>query len=213
MSELAFSVLGVRAEKHAAVPTLMFRLRIDETTGTAVHAILLRSQIRIEPQRRRYAALEQQNLLGLFGEPARWGDTQRSFLWTHATLNVPGFERSLEIELPITCTYDLEVTAAKYFQALEGGEVPLLLLFSGTIFAERENGYSVQQVPWDKEATCKLPLSLWRELMDAYFPDCGWIRVGRESLNALQRFRAERALLTWDATFAALIEGAKEQVP
>ncbi len=213
MSELAFSVLGVRAEKYAAVPTLMFRLRIDQASGTPVHAILLRTQIRIEPQRREYAASEQGNLLELFGEPARWGDTQRSFLWTHANLNVQGFHGSLEMDLPVTCTYDLEVTAAKYFQALEDGEVPLLFLFSGTVFAERENGYSVQQVPWDKEATCRFPVSLWRELMDAYFPECGWIRLGRETLKALQQFKAERAFLTWDAAFAALMEGAKERVP
>lgn len=210
MSSIAFSVPGVRAEKYAAVPTLMFRLRIEEASGTPIHAIVLRCQIRIEPRRRRYSAAEQNHLLGLFGEPPRWGETLRSLLWTHVTLSVPGFERSLETELPVTCTYDFNVTAAKYFQALEGGEIPLLFLFSGTVFERRENGFSVYQVPWHNEAACRLPLSLWRELMDAYFPGCGWIRVRRETLNALERFKAERALLTWDDTFSALLEGAKE---
>jgi hypothetical protein len=213
MNELAFSVLGVRAEKYAAVPTLMFRLHIDDAGGTPVHALILRCQIRIEPQRRKYGASEQKHLFDLFGDPTRWGDTQQSFLWNHATVIAPAFERSLEIELPVTCTYDLEVRAAKYFQALETGEIPLRFLFSGTIFRERDNGYSAQQVPWDREAAYRLPVSLWWELMDAYFPGCGWMRVGRETLNALQRYKSEHAYLNWDTALAALLEDAKERVP
>ena len=46
---------------------------------------------------------------------------------------VPGFEGTTVIDLPITCTYDFEVVAAKYLEALEDGEVPLLFLFSGTM--------------------------------------------------------------------------------
>jgi len=213
MIELAFSILDVRAEAYAALPTLMLRLRIEEKSGSPLHAIMLRGQLRIEPRRRPYSPDEQEALLGLFGEPARWGDTMRSFLWTNIELNVPGFTRATEIDIPVKCTYDLEVIAARYFRSLEGGEVPLRFLFSGTVFAEAENGYSVQQVPWDKEATYALPVRVWRELMDAYYPDCGWIRLGHDTLDALERFRTRRALLSWDATMNELLECAKEPVP
>ena len=42
--------------------------------------------------------------------------------------------------LPVPLTYDFEVATAKYFHGLEDGEIPLLLLFSGTIFVKGETG-------------------------------------------------------------------------
>ena len=75
MSAYTFSVLDVTAEPYAASPQLTCRLRIEETTGRRVHAIALRCQVRIEPQRRRYDPAEQDALRWLFGEPERWGET------------------------------------------------------------------------------------------------------------------------------------------
>lgn len=144
MSKLSFTVLGARAEPYAAGPTLVFRLQITETSGERIHAIALRCQIQIEPRRRRYSPTEEERLLELFGEPQRWGDTLRTVLWTHASLMVPGFRESAEVDLPVTCTYDFEVAGAKYFHALDDGEIPLLLLFSGTVFAKGQTGFSVE---------------------------------------------------------------------
>jgi hypothetical protein len=205
LTSLAFSITGVRVERHAAVPTLVFRMRIDEPGDAPVHAILLRCQLQIEPRRRAYEDGERDRLLELFGEPGRWRETLHSLAWAHINVNVPAFTGSVEVDVPVVCTYDFEVTAAKYLQALDAGEVPLLFLFSGTVFLEAGNGYQIQQVPWDKEAGFRMPAAVWRELMDAYFPGCGWIRLRRESLDALQRFKAERALITWDDAIEALI--------
>ena len=214
MSSLSFAVLGARAEPFAAVPTLVFRLRIEETTGERVHTLALRCQIQIEPRRRHYSAPEEERLLELFGEPRRWGQTLKTILWTHASLMVPGFAGSLEIDLPVPCTYDFEVTAAKYFHGLDDGEVPLLLLFSGTVFVRGQTGFSVEPVPWEKEAAFRLPVAVWREVMDRYFPNSAWIRLRRESFDALHRFRGERALPTWDDAIEALLrEAAPEEVP
>lgn len=210
MTNLMFSITGIRIDTRAVVPTLIFRLRIQETTGVRVHAMLLRCQIRIDPQRRSYRADEQEHLLELFAEPVRWRDTVRPFPWMSVALAVPGFNESLETDLPVTCTYDFEVAATKYFQALEDGEIPLLVFFSGTVFVKNEKGYQVEQVPWDREAACRLRVVTWREMMDSYFPGCGWIRVSRDTLNALERYKAERALLTWDSAIETLIEQAKE---
>ena len=52
MSEYRFTVLDVVAEPYAVAPQLTARLRIEETTGQRIHAIALRCQVRIEPQRR-----------------------------------------------------------------------------------------------------------------------------------------------------------------
>ncbi len=206
MADLSFEIVGARAEPYAAVPTLVFALRMTETTGQAIHAIALRCQIQIEPNRRSHSSAEQAKLLEMFGKPGRWADTVKPFLWTHASLMVTGFEGAKTVDLPMTCTYDFEVAAAKYFEALDDGEIPLLVLFSGTIFtASSGAGFMVERVPWEKEATFRLPVRLWREVMDRYFPGSAWIRVQRESLDALQRFKAEHALPTWDDALAALL--------
>jgi len=210
MSQLTFEIVGARAEPYAVVPTLSFALRVGEASGQPIHSIALRCQIQIEPRRRPYSAAEEMRLLELFGEPKRWGDTQKTLLWTQAPLMVPGFAASTEITLPVTCTYDFEVTAAKYFQALDEGEIPLLFLFSGTVFAKNGSGISVEPVPWEKEAAFRLPVRTWREVMDLYFPGSAWIRLRRESFDALHRFKGRRALPTWDDAVEALLQAAGE---
>src|SRR5687767_627497 len=131
MSDVDFEVLGVTPDPYAAAPTLQFKLKVTENTGQAVHSVSLRCQIRIEPQKRRYSPEEEERLLALFGETPRWGDTLKPFLWTHATTMVSGFSGETEVELPVPCTYDFEVSAAKYLHALGDGDVPLVLLFNG----------------------------------------------------------------------------------
>lgn len=213
MAELAFDCLDVRPELHGAGPALLFRLRIAEGGGEQIHSIALRCQIRIEPQRRRYSPEEADGLLELFGEPSRWGDTLKPMQFATVSLMVPSFGGSTEVDLPVPCTYDFEVAAAKYLHALGDGEVPLLLLFSGTVFTKGLGGFSVGQVPWHKEATYRLPVSVWREIMDRFFPGAGWIRVRRDTLDALQRFKAVRALPTWDDALEALFKEAGEAGP
>lgn len=210
MSELRFDVLDIAAERWAAAPTLMVRLAVAETTGETVHAVALRVQVRIEPQRRGYSDGERAALLDLFGEPERFGSTLKPFLWTHATAMVPGFSGRTEVDVPLPCTYDFEVAAAKYLHGLEDGGVPLALLFNGTVFTRGRTGFVVTRIPWDTEAAYRLPVGVWREAMDYHFPGSGWVRVDRETLTRLQRYKARRALPTWEDAFALLLEEAGE---
>ncbi len=209
MSELVFDCVDGRAERYAAVPTVTFMLRIAETTGERIHAMALRCQFRIEPLRRRYSSAEQERLLDLFGEPSRWGDTLQAMQFANVAQMVPGFEGSIEIDLPVVCTYDFEVSSAKYFHALDDGEIPLLLLFSGTIFMKGETGLRVEQIPWHKECTYRLPVKVWDETMDFSFPGSAWIRMHRDTLDALQRFKSQRALPTWDDAIGTLLQKAE----
>ncbi len=208
MSELAIEVIDGRAEPYAAVPTLMLRLAITEPSGDPIHAIALRAQIQIEPQRRRYSKDEEARLLELFGEQPQWGESLRPFLWTHATTMLTGFTGRTEVDLPVTCSYDFEVAAAKYLHSLSDGEIPLAVLFSGTVFARRDGVVSVQPVAWHVEANYRLPVKVWRNLMDLYFPNSGWIRLRRESIDALTRYKAERAIPSWEDTFELLLKEA-----
>jgi hypothetical protein len=215
MSGLRFEVVTIRAEPYAAVPTLLLRLAIREANGASIHAIGLRIQIQIEAQRRHYAAPEEQRLNEVFGEPERWGETLRPLLWTHVSTMVPAFDGSVEIDIPVGCSYDFEVASAKYFHALDGGEIPLLLQFSGSVFARTANGFQVDQISWDREARHRLPVKVWRDLMDLYFPDSAWLRLRRDTFDALHRFRGREALRTWEETIDVLLEraGADEREP
>ena len=207
MTDLAFTVLDVVPEPYGAAPTLLFRIRLTESTGATVHAAVLRAQIQIEPQRRGYGDGERDGLTDLFGTPDRWRSTVRPFLWTHATTTVRGFTGDIEFDLPVPCTYDFEVAAAKYLHALRDGEVPLLVLFSGTVFTRGSTGFGVEQVPWHLEAAYRMPVRVWRELMDAYFPGGGWIRLDRDTLDALARYRSERGLTSWEQALGELLAG------
>jgi hypothetical protein len=208
MADLAFDCTGVRADRYAVVPSMSLTLRISETSGQLIDAIALRCQIRIEPTRRRYSAAEEERLNDLFGEPQRWSDTLKPMQFTTVSAMVPGFRGSTEIDLPITFSYDLEIASARYFASLESGEIPLLLLFSGTVFATVDGRLQVQQVPWSKEAVCRVPVGVWREAIDAHFPNSAWIRMSRQTLQELERFKSRRALPTWDATVLALLAKA-----
>lgn len=210
MSDLRFAITGARPEPYAAVPTLMFGLRVEEKSGVDVQNVALRCQIRIEPQRRRYSPPEGDRLLELFGDTSRWGDTLKPFLWTHVTHMLPAFRGGADVELPVTCTYDFDVAAAKYLHSLDGGEVPTLFLFSGTVFWKGQDGMQMSPVPWDREASFRLPVETWRGLMDLYFPGGGWLRLRRETLDALMRCKARHALATWDEVIETLVRQAGE---
>ena len=205
MTDLVFDCVGARAERWAVAPTMTFLLKVAETAGEAVHGIALRCQIRIEPVKRRYSDAEGEGLADLFGERARWGDTMKPLQLAFAAQMVPSFSGSIEIELPVPFTYDFEVATSKYFHALEDGDIPLLLLFSGTIFVKSDEGFRVEQVPWHKESAFRLPVATWREMMDAHFPNSAWIRIRRDTMDALSRFRSDRALPGWDETLDALL--------
>jgi hypothetical protein len=211
VAELAFDCIGAKVDRYAVVPALSLVLRISETSGQQVEAIALRCQIRIEPARRRYSAAEAERLNDLFGDTERWADTLKPMQFSTVATMVPGFSGAIEIELPIAFTYDLEVGSARYFDSLEAGEIPLLLLFSGTVFTVVDGRIQVQQVPWSKEAAYRLPVSLWREAVDAHFPNCGWIRMSRPVMDELLRYKSRRALPTWDATIESLLAEAADR--
>jgi hypothetical protein len=213
VADLVFDCVGASSDKFAVVPSMSLKLRIAETTGQRVDAIALRCQIRIEPARRKYSPEEAERLNDLFGDTARWADTLKPMQFTTVATMVPRFTGSIEVDLPVLFTYDLEIGTARYFTGLEGGEIPLLLLFSGTVFTTVDGKLSIQQVPWSKEAHYRLPLTVWQEAIDVHFPDSAWIKMSRSTLDELLEFKSRGALPTWDATIAALLSGQTPTQP
>lgn len=219
MIDLNFQVDGAEPERFAAVPVLLFKLRLREAAApgrppTPIHAIVLRCQVRIEPARRRYGPGEQQRLLDLFGTPQRWGQTLRPLLWTHASVAVRPFAGDTEVDLPVPCSFDFSLAASKYFDALEGGEIPLCFLFSGTIFYEaREGGLQVAQIPWEKEAYFRLPAAAWNALRDLYYPNSAWLCLRKDVFDRLGRYKSRRGLPTWEQALEQLLAAGEAGGP
>jgi hypothetical protein len=206
--ELAFGVERATALEYAAVPTVQFALRVEAAGGEAIRSILLDVQIQIAARRRSYDAHATEQLTDLFGTPDRWGETLRTLPWVRPTVIVPPFTGSTVVDVPVTCTYDLEVSAAQYLQSLRDGAVPLEFLFSGTVFfAGPDGALQTVRIPWTQEAEFALPVATWREAIDRHFPDAAWLRLGRESFERLRAYRAREALASWDDAVAALLAG------
>jgi hypothetical protein len=208
--QLGFAVLDAAPVAHAAAPTLGFALQIDGG-AVAVRSVLLDVQVRIAARRRAYDAGEQERLFELFGPTADWGSSLQSLLWTRATLVVPPFTGRTEAQLPVACSYDLEVAGARYFDALGDGEVPLEFLFSGSVFYAGADGrLQTARISWDGEAEYALPVAVWRDTMERHFRGSTWLRVQRDSFERLRAYRARHALPTWEATLDALLREEDE---
>jgi hypothetical protein len=202
---LAFVVADAARLEHAAAPTIRFTLHV-ESGGAAVRSVLLDTQIRIAATRRAYARESDDRLFELFGARADWGTTLRSLLWTRTTLVVPPFTGATEVDLLVPCTYDLDVTATRYFDALDGGDVPLEFLFSGTVFYTAPDGrLQTARLSWELEAEYRLPVAVWRETIDHHFRGTAWLRLDRDSHDRLVAYRSRRALPTWAAVVDELL--------
>jgi hypothetical protein len=203
--DVTFTVLDVAPEPYTVTPVLTARISVATSGDDPVHAIALRCQVRIEPLRRSYSDEEAAGLTDLFGPRERWAHTQRTFLWQHCTAMVPGFSGDTTVALPLDCTYDFEVTAAKYLHALRDGTLPLQFLFSGTIFVKSERGFSVQQVSWDCEDRYNMPVGVWRDLMAQHYPNTGWVRLNHDTVTALAHYKSSRGLLDLDHAVTELL--------
>jgi len=213
MPDLDFKVVGAEVLEFAAVPSLVFKLRIENLEEEPIRSVALNTQIRIAATQRHYETVEQERLLEVFGEPHRWGNTLRSLLWTHTVLQVPRFSGSTVVDMPVPCTYDLEVVAAKYFYALEDGEVPLEFLFSGTVFYAGQGGWlQTSRISWEKEAEFRLPIRLWKEMMEHYFPNSAWIRLQKDAFDRLYNYKVGRGFPTWEAAVESLLLASEQEV-
>ena len=214
MPDLTFRVESAEAIPFAAAPTIGFRLKVaNANESQAIQSIALRSQILIESSRRHYKTDEREGLRDLFGEPDRWRQTLRSMLWTHASLTVPAFSAAVVCQLSVPCTFDFNVGAAKYFYAMQDGDVPLCFQFSGTVFYEAADGsLQIDQIGWDREAKFSLPVKVWREMMDHYYPNSTWLRLSRDAFERLYKYKRLHSIATWEEAIEKLLPLSTEVV-
>lgn len=206
---LSISVEDAAAVEYAAVPTLGFRARVAVAEQCSIRSISLNTQVRIAATQRHYDEASQRRLAELFGSPSEWARSLRSLLWTHAVVTVPAFEGETLVDIPVACTYDFDVTATKYLHAVRDGEVPLEFLFSGTMFYTSGGLLQAAHISWETEAEYRLPVSVWHDLMDHYFPHSSWLRLDRNTFDRLHAYKSRHTLTTWEDAVEALLRAGE----
>jgi len=210
MPDLAFTVESAAAEPFSATPELALALRVrNRPAGEAIHAVLLRCQVQIEAPRRPYSTSEAEALRDLFGAPARFAQTMRPLLWTHASTQIPAFTDESALPLPLPCSYDFALAAAKYLHALDDGDIPLALQFSGTIFYASSVGLQVTQIPTTCEARFRLPHAVWRAAMELHYPNWAPLALRKDVFDRLHRYKQRCELRTWEETVERLLARAE----
>jgi hypothetical protein len=214
MPDFNFVVESAESVPFAAAPMICLKLRVTNSQAEEnIHTVALRAQIQIEATRRRYSDAEKAKLLDLFGEPDRWSRTLRSMLWTHASVVIPPFSGSTIADLQIPCTFDFNVAATKYFHGVADGDIPLNLLFSGTVFYALPDGtLQVTPIPWNKEARFRLPVQVWRQMMDEYYPNSAWLSLHRDVFERLYEFKVRSGIPSWEEALDRLLAQVEETV-
>ena len=214
MPDLQLTIEGAEVVQFAAAPLLSFKVRIaNSASEEIVHTIAMRAQIQIEVTRRKYDAAEQARLQDLFGEPDRWGQTLRNMLWTHASVVVPRFTGSTLAEIPVPCTFDFNVAATKYFHGVTGGDLPLCFQFSGNVFYQGESEtLQVAPISWDKESKYRLPVRVWKDLMDMYYPNSAWLALHRDTFEKLYQYKVHEGIPSWEEAIERALSALPETV-
>ena len=211
MSTLAVTVIGARPSAQTAAPAIVFQLRLENISSRRIYALGLRCHIQIEPRGRRHSPEEQARLYELFGDARQWDRTLHPVTWAQASTMVPTFDSQIDIDLPVPCTYDLEVGSAKYLHAIRTGYITLGFAFSGTAFSLTDrSSLTVQPVSWDVETSFRMPATVWRATMDQFFPGGGWLRLQSDTIDRLQAFRGQQAMLSWDDAIGLLLKRGLE---
>lgn len=217
MPDLAFQIDGAEAATHTASPQFAFRLEVSNTPAEErIHTAMLQCQIRLEATRRSYDDREKERLRDLFGAPERWGQTLRSTLWTQTHTTVSSFTGRTLVDLPVPCTYDLNVASTKYLYALDANEVPLTFLFSGTVFYAGDGGdLQVHQIARSKECSYRMPVQEWKDLMEQHYPDTVWLRLRQDAFERLYAYKRRHGLPTWEDAVEHLLpeEDIEEVAP
>jgi hypothetical protein len=214
LPDLQLTIEGADVVPYSATPLVSFKVRISNNAqAEVIHTIAMRAQIQIEVTGRKYDSTEQARLLDLFGEPDRWGQTLRNMLWTHASVVVPRFTGSVLAEIPVPCTFDFNVAATKYFHGVTSGDLPLCFQFSGNVFYQgEEETLQVAPISWDKEAKYRLPVKVWKDLMDVYYPNSAWLALHRDTFEKLHQYKMREGIPTWEEAIERMLSALPEAV-
>lgn len=214
MPDLNFQILSADVKPYAAAPTIDFKLKITNAVkDEEVYAAALKTQVRIEAIHRKYDKETKDRLIEVFGKPERWGETLKSLYWKSIIIPIPRFTGQTIVEFPLECSEDMTAAIGKYMYSLDEGDIPLAFIFNGSIFykGDHEN-VQVVQLPWEKETSFSIPVSMWNDLLDAYFPHSKWLRVPKDVFDKLYVYKSKSAYPTLNLCLEALIDDGLKKV-
>ena len=165
-----------------------------------MRSVLLDVQVQIAARRRGYDAAAHDRLFELFGPVADWGTTLRTLLWTRTTLVVPGVRGRTVVDLDVPCSYDLEVAASRYLDALGDGDgaarVPVQR--QRVLRRRRRRAADDAAVVGAARRSTRCRCAVWKETMERYFRGTAWVRLRKERFDRLSAYKSRNALATWD---------------
>jgi hypothetical protein len=212
MPELTFQITGVEPTTRGLAPLLGFNLKVaNKPADQLIHAVLLSAQIQFQCPQRNYSAEEKEKLVELFGPPEMWGQSLRNRVWAQSHATICAFRGEAEAVLDVPCTFDLNITATKYIYALDEGDLPLLFLFSGSVFYESEGHLKVEPISWDKECLYQMRVGVWKDLMQHHYPNTSWLYLQRDVFDRLYAFKRQGAFLNWEQTIESLLDEAESR--
>jgi len=93
------------------------------------------------------------------------------------------------------------------------GDIPLCLMFSGTVFyADSEGALRVAPISWDKETRFRLPVKIWQDMMDLYYPNTAWLNLRRDVFERLQEYKVRNGIPSWEQAIERILAEAEETV-
>ena len=213
MPDLSFQIEAASVVPFAASPTH----RISSSTinnavpDEAIHTIALRCQIQIEVTRRRYTPEEQERLLDLFGKPDRWSQTLRSLLWTHANRGCSRFRR--DRARTSICRFPAPSTSMSRRPSISRGSPMATSRCSCSSAAPSSTRR--RQPPAGRAhlvgsgSTIQAACKMWREMMDAYYPNSAWLNLRRDVFDRLYRYKMQHGIPTWEQALEQILRPTK----
>ena len=188
MPDLAITVDEAEAVPFAASPMLAFKLSVaNKDAAEAIHTVVLRCQIQIEVTRRRYTAEDQARLRDLFGEPDRWGQTCATCCGPTPAWWCRSSRASTTVDLQVPCTFDFNVATTKYFNGLDGRRHSAAadVQRHGFLRGRGRGRCTWRRFPGTKKPKFRLPLKVWKDMMDSYYPNIAWLCLRRDVFEEL----------------------------
>ncbi len=215
MPDLQFQIEGAEVEPFAVSPQLAFKLRItNPAADELIHSVALRAQVQIESTRRKYSCTGAEPACAISSTCLSAGDKHCAHFCGRTPAPLFLLSRAAtEVRLLVPCSFDFNTAATKYFAGLTDGEVPVCMQFSGSVFYAHEDGpLQVVPISWDKEVHFRLPVKLWKELMDTYYPGIAWLCLERDAFERLYRYKVERGIPTWEQALDSLLRSVEAEV-
>src|SRR5258707_88849 len=99
------------------------------------------------------------------------------------------------------------------FQVEKAESVPFAVAPLLTLSVRVTDGdLQVAPISWEKEAVFRLPVHVWRAMMDHYYPNSAWLCLRRDLFERLYRYKVEHGLPTWEQTLESLLPALPKEV-